>query len=129
MQMDERLPKRARKRESGHDDGGSSAFVRYGGNLGGGNGSSSSRPLAGCHLEVKPATTHLFLGQPIDVEVRLLNDEDQVQHTTMDIHVSITGDNGKVRIVCFWGVSDMVGFRFFFFAERSSGSSVQRSQP
>ena len=34
---------------------------------------------------------------PIELNVSLLNDEDVVQHHTRDIHVSITGEDGKVR--------------------------------
>lgn len=96
--MSERNAKRARQRESGQNNGTGGAFPRYGGGgSSGGGGGGAINKLAGCHLEVKPATTHLFLGQPIDVEVRLLDDEDIVQHTTVDINVSLTGGNGKVE--------------------------------
>lgn len=72
--MDERSAKRARQGEGGI--AGTEASVVQ---------------LAGCHLDVKTSTAYIFLGQIVDVEVRLLNDEDVVQHTTVDINVSLTG--------------------------------------
>lgn len=49
-------------------------------------------------MDVKPSLSHLFPGYPIDVEVRLLNDEDAVQHKTVDkLDVTIIGEDGKVR--------------------------------
>lgn len=53
--------------------------------------------LAGCHLEVRASTSYIFVGNTVDVEVRLLNDEDVVQHTTVGINVSLTGED-KVRL-------------------------------
>lgn len=85
--MDERSSKRTRQQR---DDGGGLPE----------NGFGASFPrtsLAGCHLRVETSQTHLFIGVPIELSVSLLNDEDVVQHVTQDIHVSIMGDDGKVR--------------------------------
>lgn len=85
--MDERGPKRARQQR----DGG-------GGLPANGFGASFSRTsLAGCHLRVETSQKHLFIGMPVELNVSLLNDEDVVQHVTQDIHVSIMGEDGKVR--------------------------------
>lgn len=59
------------------------------------NMSSNNNKLAGCHLDVKVGTGYIFFGQSFDVEVRLLNEEDLVHHTTVAINVSLTG-NDKV---------------------------------
>lgn len=92
--MNERISKRARQREAQAESVGGGH--RYGGDSVGGVGANK---LSGCHLEVKPATSHVFLGHRIEVEVRLLNDEDLVQHTTVDsINVSVTGEDGKVCV-------------------------------
>lgn len=91
--MSERASKRSRQREAQAESVGGGQ--RYGGGNAGGVGATK---LSGCHLEVKPATSHVFLGHPIEVEVRLLNDEDLVQHTTVDINVSVTGHDGKVCV-------------------------------
>lgn len=72
--MDERSAKRARQGEGGI--AGADASVVQ---------------LVGCHLDVNASTAYIFLGQIVDVEVRLLNDEDVLQHTTVDINVSLTG--------------------------------------
>lgn len=88
--MDDRSSKRARQQR----DGGGGGLPA--------NGFGASFPrtsLAGCHLSVETSQKHLFIGVPIELYVRLLNDEDVVQHVTQDIHVSITGEDGKVRRV------------------------------
>lgn len=54
--------------------------------------------LAGCHLDVKVSTGYIFLGQPVEVEVRLLNDEDLIQRTTVSINVTVIWDN-QVRFL------------------------------
>lgn len=85
--MDERSSKRIRHREEdGNARSGGHAFGEFAG----------GSKLAGCHLDVKVSTSYIFLGQPVEVEVRLLNDEDLVQHTTVSINVSVTRNN-KVR--------------------------------
>lgn len=91
--MSERAPKRPRQREVQAESVGGGQ--RYGGGSAGGVGATK---LSGCHLEVILTTGHVFLGHPIDVAVHLLDDEDLVQHTTMDINVSVTGENGKVCV-------------------------------
>lgn len=87
--MDERSSKRARQQR----DGGGSGLPA--------NGFGANFPrtsLAGFHLSVETSQKHLFIGVPIELNVSLLNDEDVVQHITQDIHVSITGEDGKVWI-------------------------------
>lgn len=96
--MEERNSKRARHRGGGGGGGGrdypnfaSDSMHGVGGGVGGG------KPLAGCHLEVNVANTHLFPGQAVSVSVKLLNDEDVVQKITRDISVTVTGENNEVR--------------------------------
>lgn len=72
--MDERSAKRARQ----------------GAEAAGGGGNNK---LVGCHLEVRASTAYIFVGNTVDVEVRLLNEEDVVQHTTVGINVSLTGED------------------------------------
>lgn len=70
---------------------------RYG--IGNGGGSASARQIpTGCHLDIRPATSHLFLGQPVEVEVRLLDDEDVVQPTTVGINVTVANEDNKVGL-------------------------------
>eukprot|EP00904_Undaria_pinnatifida_P007326 jgi/Undpi1/3723/HiC_scaffold_16.g07092.m1 len=95
--MEERNSKRARHRGGGGGGGGrdypnfaSDSMHGVGGGVGGG------KPLAGCHLEVNVANTHLFPGQAVSVSVKLLNDEDVVQKITRDISVTVTGENNEV---------------------------------
>lgn len=87
--MNEPTAKRLR-----HDEGGGDMVRGGGGNFRSIVGVSK---LAGCHLDVKVSTGYIFWGQPVEVKVRLLNDEDLVQHTTVSINVSVTGDD-KVRL-------------------------------
>lgn len=89
MAMDDRNSKRARHRGGGDYAGFASDSMR-------GGGGGPGKPLAGCHLEVGVATTHLFPGQAVSVQVKLLNDEDVVQKITRDINVTVTGENNKV---------------------------------
>lgn len=98
--MDERSSKRARQQRGGAVGGGlqapSAAEDGFGGG-GGGGGFPRAPSLAGCHLRVEAAHTHLFIGMPIELKVSLLNDEDVVQPMTQGINVSITGEDGKVQ--------------------------------
>lgn len=102
--MDERSSKRARQQRGGGGGGGGGLQeppapddgFDGGGGGGGGGGFPRAPSLAGCHLRVDAAQTHLFIGMPIELKVSLLNDEDVVQHMTQGINVSITGEDGKV---------------------------------
>eukprot|EP00752_Nemacystus_decipiens_P009252 g8265.t1 len=85
--MDERSSKRARQQQ--RDGGGGLSANGFVANF-------ARTSLAGFHLSVETSQKHLFIGVPIEVNVSLRNDEDVVQHVTQDIHVSITGEDGKV---------------------------------
>ena len=87
--MEDRNSKRSRHRGGGDYAGFASEAMR-------GGGDSPGKPLAGCHLEVGVATTHLFPKQAVRVQVKLLNDEDRVQKITGGINVTVTGENNKV---------------------------------
>lgn len=89
MAMEDRNSKRARNR-------GGVDYANFASDAMRGGGGGPGKPLAGCHLEVGVATTHLFPGQAVCVQVKLLNDEDRVQKITRDIDVTVTGENNKV---------------------------------
>lgn len=97
MRMDDRSSKRARQQREGGGGGGGGLPAGAENEFGAGFPRAS---LAGCHLEVKPSQTHLFVGMAIELKVSILNDEDVVQQTTQGINVSITGEDGRVRSRC-----------------------------
>lgn len=102
--MDERNSKRPRNIEGGHEDGGvvgaggggSNGYPRFGGSSVSGGEGGHGKSLDECHLEIKPAMAYLFLKKPIEVEVRLLKDEVEVQPMTLGMNVSIISRDGKV---------------------------------
>ncbi|CAN0185240.1 unnamed protein product [Ectocarpus sp. 12 AP-2014] len=92
--MDDRSSKRARQQREGGGGGGGGGLPAGAENEFGAGFPRAS--LAGCHLEVKPSQTHLFVGMAIELKVSILNDEDVVQQTTQGINVSIMGEDGRV---------------------------------
>ncbi|CAM9830867.1 unnamed protein product, partial [Ascophyllum nodosum] len=88
--MDDRSAKRQRQLENRSDT------TCYISGANGGGGTSTKQIPAGCYLEIRSATSHIFLGQPVEVEVRLLNDEDVVQPTTVGINATVMSEDGKV---------------------------------
>ena len=91
--MDDRSAKRQRQLENRSDT------TCYISGANGGGGTSTKQIPAGCYLEIRSATSHIFLGQPVEVEVRLLNDEDVVQPTTVGINATVMSEDEKVTLV------------------------------
>lgn len=80
--MDERTPKRSKQQQQDADG---SAVI------------TGPVVSAGCRLRVSLHKPYVFLGQPFEVQVQVLDEDDVVQPTTVDVSVSVVGENK----VCF----------------------------